>query len=296
MIANRSLRRIVTDFRRHPWLHFISISTITAALVILGGFFLFSRNFDNIADKTSPHVTGTIYLREGLNDTQINLLRSQLLGFDPVHTAIFKSKGAVVAELQAFLGGAGVDTLPGTELFPDVIEVQIRPEASASAIASLKTTVARLPEVGEVDFSEDWLAQYRKVRQFVEILGVLLLVGILAGCSFIIANFMGMRHQSRKHEIDVVRLIGAHRNFILAPFMLEGLVEGFLGSVLALVILFIFKTMISAVVTVHWTSLLGVKEWLFLSPLQVLGVFAIGVAIAFCGSITVFLRFQESAS
>jgi len=59
MVKNRGLRRSITDFRRHPWLHFISVTTITVALVILGTFFLCYRNFENLAEKTSPQVTGT---------------------------------------------------------------------------------------------------------------------------------------------------------------------------------------------------------------------------------------------
>ena len=62
-MLNRGLRRSITDFRRHPWLHLISISTIAVALLILGTFFLCYRNFEALAEKTSPQVTGTVYLK-----------------------------------------------------------------------------------------------------------------------------------------------------------------------------------------------------------------------------------------
>ena len=295
MLRNRGLRRSVTDFRRHPGLHVISISTIAVALVILGGFFLFSRNFDSLAERTSPQVTGTVYLKEGLTETQIEMLKARLLALDHMQNATFKTKGSVVEDLQAFLGGTGVDSLPGTELFPDVMELQVKPETGPSNISLLKGIISKFPEVAEVDFSEDWLAQYKKVRQLLEVFGFMLLAAILVGCSFIIANFMGMRHQSRKNEIDIVRLIGAHRNFILTPFLWEGLIEGLLGASLALVILYILKGVLTAVVTVHWTTLLGIREWLYLSPAQMMGVVAMGIAMAFCGSVTVFLRFQENS-
>lgn len=295
MVQDRALRRIITDFRRHPWLHFISISTITVALVILGGFFLCSRNFDHLAERTSPQVTGTIYLRDGLTATQVEILRSRLLALENVQAATFKTRGHVVQDLQAFLGSAGVDSLPGSELFPDVIELHAKGDTGPSAIALLKGIVTKFPEVAEVDFSEDWLAQYKKVRQTIKVFGFLLLAAILIGCSFIIANFMGMRHQSRKNEIDIVRLIGANRNFILTPFLWEGLIEGLLGSGLAIVVLWLMKGLLSALITVHWTTLLGIREWLFLSPLQFAGILCVGIAMAFGGSITVFLRFHESS-
>lgn len=295
MVKNRALRRILTDYIRHPWLHVISISTITVALLILGGFFLCSRNFDNLAERTSPQVSGTLYLHDGQTATQIEVLRTRLLALENVKSATFKTKNTVVQDLHSFLGSAGGESLLGSELFPDVIELQVKNEAGPTAVAVLKGIITKFPEVAEVDFSEDWLNQYRKVRQTIKVFGALFLVSILVGCSFIIANFMGMRHQSRKNEIDIVRLIGANRNFVLLPFLWEGLIEGLLGSLLALIGLSVLRGLLSALITVHWSTLLGVREWLFLSPWQVMAVIAMGVAMAFGGSITVFFRFHENS-
>jgi len=294
MLSNRGLRRVVTDFRRHPWLHVISISTVTMALTILGGFFLCSRNFDHLAEKTSPQVTGTVYLKENMTDTQVEILKARLSTLKAIQQVTYKSRTSVVQELQAFLGSTGMEGLPGGELFPDVIEVQVAPELTATTVMHLKEEIAKYPEVAEVDFSEDWLAQYKKVRHTIEILGYILLFAILVGCSFVIANFMGMRHQSRKTEIDIIRLIGANRNFILTPFLWEGLIEGLIGSFFALVLLFLGRGMFTTLMSVHWTNLLGVREWLFLSFGQIVMLFAMGVAMAFAGSFTVFLRFQEN--
>ena len=63
---------------------------------------------------------------------------------------------------------------------------------------------------------------------------------------------------------------------------------------LALVLLFVMKGMLSTVMSVHWTNLLGIREWLYLSLPQVLGVLLMGVTMAFAGSFTVFLRFEEN--
>ena len=293
-MLNRGLRRSITDFRRHPWLHLISISTITVALLILGTFFLCYRNFEALAEKTSPQVTGTVYLKDGLTKEQLALLTQRVLSVDQVENATFKTKQSVVEELQTFLGGAGLENLPGNELFPDVLELQLKQEAGPAALAVLKSIISKFPEVTEVDFSEDWLAQYKRVRQVLRVFGFLLLVGCLVGCTFIIANFMGMRHQSRKSEIDIVRLIGAHQNFVLGPFLWEGLIEGVIGSTIALSLLYFLKLSLATLISVQWSSLLGVQEWLYLSPAQLLATIGVGVLMAFCGGFTVFMRFREN--
>jgi cell division transport system permease protein len=292
----RGLKRSFIDFKRHPWLHFVSISTIAVSLVILGVFFLCYRNFDSLAERTSNQSTGTVYLKDALKEADINRLREKILGLPYVQRVLFKTKASIMEDLQSFLGSATVETMPGNELFPDVLEISIRKDATPGEVGELRVIISKYSEVAEVDFSEDWLTQFRKVRQFFRIGGALLIFGIVIGCGFMIANFMGMRHQARKREIEIVRLIGASQRFVLAPFLWEGTIEGVLGTGVALLGLYGLEVIIAAVISVQWASLLGVKELLYLSPVQLLCIFGLGMTMAFFGSITVFLRFQENGT
>jgi cell division transport system permease protein len=290
----RGLRRSFSDFKRHPWLHFVSISTIAVSLLILGVFFLCYRNFDSLAERTSNQSTGTVYLRDALKEEDIDRVRERILGLPFVQRVLFKTKASIMEDLQSFLGSTSAESMPGNELFPNVLEVTLRKEVSGTEVAELRTIISKYSEVAEVDFSEDWLTQFRKVRQFFRLGGVLLILGTVIGCGFMIANFMGMRHQSRKSEIEIVRLIGASQRFVLAPFLWEGTIEGILGTGVALAVLYGLNVVAGAFISVQWASLLGVKELLYLSPSQILCIFGLGMTMAFFGSITVFLRFQEN--
>ena len=296
MIRNRALRRSVADFKRHPWLHLISIATVTAALLILGGAFLCYRNFESLAEKTNPGVMGTAYLREALPEKDLGTLRDRIESLDGIQKVVFKSKSSIVEELQSFMGTLESGPIPGSELFPDVLEIEMKPGSRPEQVAGLKGVLVKQPEITEVDFSEDWLLQYRRVRQVLRAFGIVLMAAIIIGCSFIIANFMGMRHQSRREEIDIARLIGAKDRFIFTPFLWEGIIEGLIGASFALGILYFIRSVLSTIVTVQWASLLGVHGWLFLNAGQVLLVMVIGIAMAIFGSITVFLRFQEPST
>jgi|GEM_PF-1376728 len=290
----RGLKRSFSDFKRHPWLHFISISTITIALVLLGVFFLVSRNLEFLAEKTNPQVSGTVYLKDGLMHAQVQELKGKLDRLEGVALVTFKTSNAIMLELQAFLGGNGSDVLRGSGLFPDVFEIQLKKDVPSPLVLELKGKIAKLPEVSDIDFSEDWVFHYRKVKRVISIFGSFLMIGIIVGCGFIIANFMGMRHQSRKNEIDIVRLIGGQNQFVLSPFLWEAAIEGLIGSILALTLLFVIKILLTGVLSAQWVTLLGLREWLYISPTQFLLVVAIGLVMAFLGSITVFLRFQEN--
>ncbi len=293
MSKYRGFRNSFSDFKRQPWLHFISIMTISVALVIVGGFFLCYRNFEKLAEKTNPQISGTAYLKEELSPEQVDSLKVRVLSLENIQKVSFKSKNNVVEELQAFLGTAGGAGLPGSELFPDVLEIEVKKDVPAEKIPILKGVLSRLPEIAEVDFSDDWLAQYKKISNMLKIVGMMIMGGVIVGCSFLIANFMGMRHQSRRNEIEIVNLIGADRNFILSPFIWEGVIEGVAGATLAVAALYFIKTFFSNLASAHWSTFLGVPNWSFLSVAQILVIYAIGVAMALLGGVTVFLRFQE---
>jgi cell division transport system permease protein len=289
----RGLKRSLIDFRRHPWLHLVSISTITASLLILGFFFLCYRNFESLAEQSSPRLSGTIYLKDNLTKADVSSLRDRILSLFPVEMVTFKTRTSIIDDLQTFLGTEGKnEPLPGGDLFPDVLEIELRKDTPPSVVKELKASLVQMSEVSEVDFSEDWLAQYRKIRSFLQGLGIALILAVIVGCSLIIANFMGMRHQSRKNEIEIVRLIGGSQHFVFSPFLWEGILEGLMGAAASLVLLFVFKTMLSAFISIQWATILGMKEIQYLSVQQLLMMILMGCLMAFIGSFTVFMRFK----
>lgn len=269
--------------------------TIVVALTIVGTFFLCYRNFEYLAQKTSPQVLGTLYLKDGLNEAEIAQLRERLLSFPKVQTVEFKAKASVLNELQQFLGGTQTEISTAQELFPDVLELQLTQDSTSSDIDALSKMMGQIPQVAEVDFSEDWITQYLKVKSFLKGIGVVLMSLVLVGCTFITANFMGIRHQSRQHEIDVIRLIGGSRRFVLGPFLWEAFIEGLLGAFTALAALYLLKVVGGTVLTFQWSFMLNIRDWLYLSPVQLCLVVASGVLVACVGSITVFLRFEEKS-
>lgn len=286
----RPLKKTIKSFRRNPLMHLASIGTIGVSCLILGTFLLCYRNFETIAEKTNPHLTGTVYLKEGLSEPQLADLREELLSYPAVKKVTYKPKAKVANELQAFLGASHSEILPGSELFPDLMELEFSREVPALDLTVLKSQLNQTPLIAEVDFSEDWLSQYKKVRSFLTMIGWVLIIALVLGCSFIIANFMGIRHQARKEEMEIVQLIGAERSFVIAPFMWEGLVEGILGAAFAMGFLMFSKWGLGDVLARDWNSLLGISSWMFLSWAQIILLLFIGITMALLGSLAVFFR------
>lgn len=274
-------------------MHLASMSTIAVSCLILGTFLLCYRNFETLAENSNPHMTGTAYIKDNLSALQIDELRERLLSLENVKRVTYKSKTKVADELQVFLGASGTEVLPGSELFPDLMELELNKDTSAQDLASLKKTIGRETLVTEVDFSEDWLAQYKKVRGILETVGWILSAALVIGCGFIIANFMGIRHQARKEEMEIVQLIGAEKSFILTPFIWEGILEGVFGAGASIVLLLFLKWFLASIIGTEWNSVLGISSWMFLTLGQMLLVGFVGIAMALLGSFAVFFRTVE---
>lgn len=289
----RSLKKTWKSFKRQPLMHIASMATISVSCLILGSFLLGYRNFEKIAEQTKANITGTVYLREGLNESQLAELRERLLSQEHVSKVTFKSKRKVADELQVFLGTSGAEALPGSELFPDLMEIELDGDSSSQVVGGLTAILAKDSDITEVDFSEDWLAQYKKVHGFLTSIGWILIGGLVLGCGFIIANFMGIRHQSRKEEMEIIQLIGAERGFVLAPFLWEGILEGVFGAGISLVFLLGLKWVLGDLLARDWSSMVGISSWAFLSIAQSLLLVFLGITMALMGSLTVFFRTSE---
>lgn len=287
--------KILRSFRRQPLLHLASISTISVSCLILAFCLLVYRNFDYLAEKTQTSATGTVYLKDNLNAEETNKIRESLLFEDGIVRVEYKSKSTVSKELNAFLGGSDQSEVPGSELFPDLFEVYFKPQISEESLVFLKSNLGSNPHITGVDFSADWFSQFKKMQSILSVGGLILILFLSIGCSFIIANFMGMRHQSRKAEMEIIQLIGAHTSFVLAPFISEGVIEGVLGAMTSIVLLFITFSALGEIIPTDWASMLGVSSWVFISAGQAIIVGMIGILMAVIGSLVVFFRTSEQS-
>ncbi|MCB0404244.1 MAG: permease-like cell division protein FtsX [Bdellovibrionales bacterium] len=289
-----SLRRSFQDFRRHPWLHGLSIVTIAISLLILGVFLVVYRNFVHLADHASPTPVGTAYLQEGLNELEINNLSDRILSMEGVRDVEFKTRKSVLEELANFYGDAAVDSGGVEGFFPNLLEVHLRDTVNENSLKRLSDQIASFPEVTQVDFARGWQSQFKRLKNVMSWIGLALMAGLLLGCSFIIANFMGMRHQSRRRDIEIIHLMGASRRYILMPFLWEGMLEGLMGVGVAVSALVVLNSVFLVPLAKQWGGMAGIDQFAFLSPAQIAYMVGIGLVMALIGSVTVFIRFREN--
>jgi cell division transport system permease protein len=125
--------------------------------------------------------------------------------------------------------------LPGNPL-PDAFEITPRHGEDVELIAS-KIPSGRAIGVEKVNYGKKTAKRILRVARVVEIIFLLAVVVLLAASTLLIANTIRLSIFSRRREIEVMKLVGATNWFVRGPFMLEGVITGLAGSVLAVILL-----------------------------------------------------------
>ena len=242
------LRKALGNIWINPFLSLVTLSTIAISMLILGLFSLIYLNVQQSLQQMGGELQITAYLQETISSEQAKVLRSKVADWPEVERIIYISKEQALARFRSQLREyAGILEGLKENPLPASLELTLMPQYGRSGnIKELSTRLGRLPGVAEVQYGRKWMA---KLRVFVE---VMKLVGITVGgllliaTIFVISNTIKLTFYSRREELEIMRLVGATDFFIKAPFLIEGLLHGLGGALLAagglsLLILFLFS-------------------------------------------------------
>ena len=242
------LRKALENIWTNPFLSLVTLSTIAISMLILGLFSLIYLNVQQSLHQLGGELQITAYLQETISSEQAKVLRSKVADWPEVEGITYISKEQALARFRSQLREyAGILEGLKKNPLPASLELTLMPQYGRSGnIKELSTRLGRLPGVAEVQYGRKWMA---KLRVFVE---VMKLVGITVGgllliaTIFVISNTIKLTFYSRREELEIMRLVGATDFFIKAPFLIEGLLHGLGGALLAagglsLLILFLFS-------------------------------------------------------
>ena len=242
------LRKALENIWTNRFLSLVTLSTIAISMLILGLFSLIYLNVQQSLHQMGGELQITAYLQETISSEQAEVLRSKVADWPEVEGITYISKEQALARFRSQLREyAGILEGLKENPLPASLELTLMPQYGRSGnIKELSTRLGRLPGVAEVQYGRKWMA---KLRVFVE---VMKLVGITVGgllliaTIFVISNTIRLTFYSRREELEIMRLVGATDFFIKAPFLIEGLLHGLGGALLAagglsLLILFLFS-------------------------------------------------------
>lgn len=219
-----------------------AVCNIAVALVVLGGIVLAALNLEHMASLQAEAAVITVDLEDEADaaDVQATLLGSQqvkeakLVGKDQSLLKWAERIGLQLPEPDPDLRVKMIIELLDGNPLPDSFHVKPVDPQDIPAIAARAEKIAG---VAEVRYGEQVTQKLLILARGTKISG--LVMGLIMGAAtlLIISTTIRLTIYARRHEIRIMQLVGATNWFIRIPFILEGVLHGLAGALIAIVIL-----------------------------------------------------------
>ncbi|HEX9758783.1 MAG TPA: permease-like cell division protein FtsX [Nitrospiria bacterium] len=236
------LKQAVRGLQEHRILALMTVLSISLTFLFSGLFFLVYINLEQLGGTLRGQVRMMVYLQDAFKENGISSLGDQLKKEKGVEKVIFLSKEDALHEYinelkgdPKLLEGLGENPFPAS--FQVLIEKSFQ---NSDFMEKLSQQIRQWEGVDEVRFRDEWVNFLNQVLTFLKLggiwLGGLLVLGILA----IVSTTIRLTVYARREEIQILKFMGATDRFIMAPFFIEGLFIGMIGSGFSLFLLMVF--------------------------------------------------------
>lgn len=226
------IREVLISLRRNNWMSFASIGTVAVSLFVLGVFLILVLNMNRLASNLESQVQISVYLQEDIRDSARRKVEEAIQEMQGIEKVTYVSKDEALARLRERLGDQKylLDALGEKNPLPESIEVTVKlPEMVATAAE----TIGKMEGVEEAKYGQDVVEHLFDITRLMRIFGLVLMVLLAGATLFIISNTIRLTVFARRKEIAIMKYVGATDWFIRWPFLLEGMVLGFIGGVVA---------------------------------------------------------------
>ncbi len=230
------VREVFHSLRRNNWMSVASVGTVAVSLFIFGMFLMLVMNMNKMVESLESQVQIKVYLKDDFTRDEARELEVELKKMQGVEKVTFVTKEEAIEKFKERLGDQKslLDALDETNPLPDSFEVMlIQPELVKTAAENIE----KMDGVDTAKYGQDVMEHLFDITRLVRIFGFALMFVLALATLFIIANTIRLTVFARRKEIAIMKYVGATDWFIRWPFVLEGMIMGLFGSIIASVIL-----------------------------------------------------------
>ena len=285
-----SIRQGVKNIRRNFLFSLASIGTIIACLFVFGLFYCVLVNFRAAIHKMESSISISVFFDEGLTESSINLIGEQIKTRKEVNTIDYISPEQAWEEFseqtyddpEAARAAFGDDNpLAHSASY----KVTLTDASKQADFIQFLESIDGVRKVSSSTYTADSISAINAFVGYASfgIILILLLVSV-----FLINNTITIGITVRREEIRIMKLIGATNSFIRAPFIIEGIIIGLLGSIVPLILLYYLYDIVINYIAGKFSILNSLFEFaapwdMFKSLIPI--TLLIGIGIGFFGSL-----------
>ena len=275
----------------HGFMSFAAVCMIVACLLIMGSFSLVAVNLDHMLGDLEAENIFLAYVDETYTEEQSRALQSEIEAVPNVSDVTFVTKGEAMEDYKAGReNNPLVADLPD-EVLRDRFEIHVKDiEQMEAAVEQVKLIPGIVNTRAALDIAQGFVT-VRNIAAGVAIV----LVSILAVVSlFIIANTNKLAFFYRREEIAIMKMCGATNWFVRGPFLVEGMILGLAGGIIAYLCQWgVYGLVVQAVNRSGILNIIDIVPFAQMSKLVLLVFLLVGIAIGAGGSVMAIRKFLK---
>ena len=222
----------INDARYNSAMSISSIIIVIAGMCVLGVYSLLSMNVTYLSKQLCEQYTITAYIEKGTPDDRAEEIREEIAGIDGINKVVFISETEALKECKEMFG-ENAEFLDGLDEDNPLRGSMVITIDNISDSAKISEKVEKVIDVvwvkDDSTLADKLVASTAMVRRA----SLILLIVFLAIALFIISNTVRITILARQNDIHTMRYLGATNRFIVMPFVVEGIIIGVVGSIIA---------------------------------------------------------------
>ncbi|QLK88234.1 cell division protein FtsX [Arsenophonus endosymbiont of Aphis craccivora] len=240
----------LADMLRQPLATLLTVAVIAISITLPSLCYIVWKNVSQAAQQWYPAPQLTIYLDKSLDEKGAEQTVAGLKQLDGVKSVNYLSREEAMIEFRNWSGfGTALDLLeenplPAVAIITPKIDFQ-----NSQSLINLRNKVGQLAGIEDVRMDDSWFTRLAAltglIGQIAMVIGILMVMAVF----LVIGNSIRLNIFARRDTINVMKLIGATDGFIMRPFLNSGIILGFFGALLSLILSALLVWQLTGIVT-----------------------------------------------
>ena len=275
---------------KHGFMSFASVTIIMACLIIMGSVSLLSVNIDALIGDLEDQNEVVALVDETLSDSDAAALQQAISQTDNINTSQFVSREAAMDNFMGNYDAALMEGIDAT-VFRHRYVIQL---TDIAQMAKTKQDLEAIPGIAEVKAHLDYADAFITIRNIVTVVSFALIAVLVFVSFFIMSNTIKLATYSRREEIGIMKMVGASNSFIRLPFVIEGLILGLLGSLLAFVLQWaLYNTLCNRIMEAFPVSFINLVPFNSVQDYVLVGFLAVGILVGAFGGVNAIRNYLK---
>ncbi len=235
-----SLKTALKSLYRNFSMSIASIILVTLTLLVLSSTIILALNISYVTDTVFQSLRINVYLEDGLNQSEIDNVKTEIEKVDNVSSVAYSSKDDELASLtEGFADGDLIleymeDDNPLKNVYVVNLTELTSDQSETNVMKTAADSISKIKGVESADYgAEQGTDSLIKTLDFVKFISNAASAILLVISIFLITNTVKLTINARRREIAIMRLVGAKSWYIRAPFVIEGMIIGIIGGIFA---------------------------------------------------------------